>query len=121
MDTKGDVTKIPTIDTIVKKINNIFDDTDIVGKRKTNEENYKKMLKRLLNINDSDDIKPYINLETCTQNELGLANNQHEGEEELSQFVIMKVMIIESCIPSEQPHTMFVKTFGKYSTATPYH
>ena len=58
MDTKGDVTKIPTIDTIVKKINNIFDDTDIVGKRKTNEENYKKMLKRLLNINDSDDIKP---------------------------------------------------------------
>ena len=71
MDTEGGVSKIPTIQTVVNKIINIFEGTDNVGIRKSpKDDNYKEMLMGYLNITD-DDIKSHsISLETCTQNEL---------------------------------------------------
>lgn len=83
MNTEGVLSMMPTIQTVIDKFINILKGTDNVGiRRSPKDDNYKEMLKVYFNITDDNIKSRSISLETCTQNELGPANNRHSNSDD---------------------------------------
>ena len=83
----GGLSMMPTIQTVVNKFINILEGTDNGGiRRSPNDDNYKEMLIGYFNITDDDIKSRSISLETCTQNEFGLANNRRNSDDDSDDY-----------------------------------